>query len=85
MKDFIDIIKKQKAEIQRQIVELNKQHDIYEERFSGVTYVIHSFEYLLKLSIYEKQDLMLDQLLAEYYAYDDKTEYLHGASPGKEV
>ena len=73
MKDFIDIIIKQKAEIQRQIVELNKQHDFYEERLSGVTYAVHSFEYLLKLSIYEKQDLMLDQLLAEFYAYDDNT------------
>lgn len=85
MKGFIEIIKDKKAYIQRDIILLKKLNGIYQEDTSDYNYYIHSFEYLFKLAILLKQDLLLDEILASYFGQEEDSQFLSGASPGKEV
>lgn len=84
MNTMLDIIKKEKAEIAEKIEFLKKEHENYDSHgFTGF-YIVHSYEYLFKMAILTKQDLILDMVLANYYAQEDEQE-LANIHVGKEV
>lgn len=84
MKTMLDIIKSKKSDIARDIDLLKRRHKLFEGIDSNDIYVIHSYEYLFSLAILLKQDLVLDEILASYYAQEEEQE-LANIHVGKEV
>lgn len=84
MKTMLDIIKSKKADIAREIDLLKRRQKLFEGINDNNIYIINTYEYLFHLSILVKQDLILDEVLASYYAQEDEQE-LANIHIGKEV
>lgn len=84
MKTMFDIIKSKKADIAREIDILKRRQKLFDTINSNDIYIINTYEYLFHLSILVKQEKILDEVLASYYAQEDEQE-LANIHVGKEV
>lgn len=85
MKTFLDIIKEKKAHLIELRTKLKDHEDYYKQCDDFGFIEIHGMTYLTILSILLKQEQILDEVIADYYAQEEEDEYLKGCSPGKEV
>ena len=84
MNTMLDIIKSKKSDIAREIDLLKRRQKLFDSINSDDIYIINNYEYLFHLSILVKQDLILDEVLASYYAQDEESESAN-IYVGKEV
>ena len=85
MKTMLDIIKKKKAYLIELRTKLKDHEDYYKQCDENGLIEIHGMTYLTILAILLKQELILDEVIAEYYSQDEESQFLKGSNPGKEV
>ena len=84
MKTMIDIIRKKKAHLIELRTKL-KDHNDYFKQCDEFGYIeIHGLSYMTSLVILHKQELIIDELLAEYYGQEEESD-LANIHIGKEV